>query len=58
VAAALTVATLVALPAVWRGGRRVDSWSPLRKAAFSLTTLVYAAFSVVLFIWGALSPWG
>jgi len=57
VAAALTVATLVALPAVWRGGRRVDSWSPLRKLAFSITVLVYATFSVVLFNWGALSPW-
>jgi hypothetical protein len=57
VAAALTVATVVALPAVWRGGRRVDSWSPLRKLAFSVTVLVYAAFSVTLFSWGALSPW-
>jgi len=57
VAAALTVATLVALPAIWRGGRRVDSWTPLRKAAFSLTVLVYTAFSVVLALWGGLSPW-
>jgi CubicO group peptidase (beta-lactamase class C family) len=57
VAAALTVAALVALPAVWRGGRRVDSWSPLRKLGFSATVLVYAAFSVVLYSWGALSPW-
>jgi len=57
VATALTLATLVALPAVWRGGRRVDSWSPLRKLAFSVTVLVYAAFAVTLFSWGALSPW-
>ena len=25
----------MALPAVWRGGRRVDSWTPLRKLGFS-----------------------
>jgi CubicO group peptidase (beta-lactamase class C family) len=57
VAAGLTVTTFVALPAIWRGGRRVDSWTQLRKALFSLTVLIYAAFSVVLGLWGALSPW-
>jgi len=57
VAAALTVAMIAAAPAVWRGGRRVDSWTPLRKAGFTLTVLIYAAFSVVLWTWGALSPW-
>jgi len=57
VAAGLTATTLLALPAIWRGGRRVDSWSPLRKAFFSITVLIYAAFSVDLGLWGALSPW-
>jgi CubicO group peptidase (beta-lactamase class C family) len=57
VAAALTVTTFVALPAIWRGGRRVDSWTHLRKAYFSVTVLIYAAFSIVLALWGALSPW-
>ncbi len=57
VAAGLTVTTLIALPAVWRGGRRVDSWTHLRKAFFSVTVLIYAAFSVELALWGALSPW-
>jgi CubicO group peptidase (beta-lactamase class C family) len=57
VAAGLTATTLLALPAIWRGGRRVDSWTQLRKAFFSLTVLIYAAFSVVLGLWGALSPW-
>jgi CubicO group peptidase (beta-lactamase class C family) len=57
VAAALTVTTLVALPAIWRGGRRVDSWTHLRKAFFTVTALIYAAFSVDLALWGALSPW-
>ena len=58
VASALTVVTFLALPAIWRGGRRVDSWNQLRKAGFTLTTLIYAAFAVVLALWGALSPWG
>jgi hypothetical protein len=57
VAAAMTVLLLVALPAVWQGGRRVDSWSGLRKFAFSVTVLIYAGFSAALFNWGALSPW-
>lgn len=57
VAAGLTLVTLVFLPAIWRGGRRVDSWSPLRKAAYSVTVLIYVAFAVVLGLWGALSPW-
>jgi CubicO group peptidase (beta-lactamase class C family) len=57
VAAALTITTLVALPAVWRGGRRVDSWTHLRKAFFTVSVLVYTAFSVTLAMWGALSPW-
>ncbi|WP_372786447.1 serine hydrolase domain-containing protein [Phenylobacterium sp.] len=57
VAAALTVTTFIALPAIWRGGRRVDSWTHLRKAFFSVTVLVYAAFSIDLALWGALSPW-
>jgi CubicO group peptidase (beta-lactamase class C family) len=57
VAAGLTATTFLVLPAIWRGGRRVDSWSPLRKTFFTLTVLVYAAFSVDLALWGALSPW-
>jgi hypothetical protein len=57
VAGALTVTTVVALPAIWRGGRRVDSWTHLRKAFFTVTTLIYAAYSLILGLWGALSPW-
>ncbi|MFC3070821.1 serine hydrolase domain-containing protein [Phenylobacterium soli] len=57
VAAVLTLVTIAALPAVWSGGRRVDSWSYGRKAAFTLTVIVYAAFSILLATWGALSPW-
>lgn len=57
-AAALSVVALILLPAIWRGGRRVDSWTALRKAAFSFTTLLYMVFSALLFDWGALAPWG
>lgn len=57
VATALTIGGLILLPGVWRGGRRVDSWSPLRKFAYSFTALLYGAFAVVLGLWGALSPW-
>ena len=57
VAAALTIVTVVALPAIWSGGRRVDSWSYLRKTAFTVTVAVYLAFSILLATWGALSPW-
>ena len=57
VAAALTLISLIMLPAIWRGGRRVDSWTSLRKAAFTFTVLVYCAFSVVLGLWGTLTPW-
>jgi CubicO group peptidase (beta-lactamase class C family) len=57
VAACLTVTTMVALPAVWRGGRRVDSWPVGRRAAFTLTVAIYATFSVLLFMSSALAPW-
>jgi CubicO group peptidase (beta-lactamase class C family) len=58
VASALTALSLILLPAIWRGGRRVDSWTPLRKLAFTLTALVYGAFSLILGLWGGLTPWG
>ena len=57
VATALTVVTFAALPAVWRGGRRVDSWPVGRKLAFTVTVLIYTAFAVLLGAWNALLPW-
>jgi CubicO group peptidase (beta-lactamase class C family) len=57
VAAALTLITIAALPAVWQGGRRVDSWTTVRKVFFSLTVLIYTAFAVLLAMNGALEPW-
>jgi hypothetical protein len=58
VAAILTLMTIVMAPTVWRGGRRVDSWTAWRKLRFTLTTVIFAAFSVMLGLWGALAPWG
>lgn len=57
VASALTLVTILALPVVWAGGGRVDSWSFLRKISFTFTVLVYSAFAILLATWGALSPW-
>ena len=57
VAAALAVGGLLVLPGIWRGGRRVDSWTSLRKTTYSFTALLYGAFSLLLGLWGALSPW-
>jgi CubicO group peptidase (beta-lactamase class C family) len=56
-AAILTVLTILMAPAVWRGGRRVESWTPWRKLRFTLTTVIFAAFSLMLGAWGALTPW-
>lgn len=57
VAAVLTAITVIMLPVIWRGGRRVDSWTPGRKLRFTLTVLVFTAFAVDLGYWGALTPW-
>lgn len=56
VAAALSILTLGALPMVWRGGRRVDSWSSGRKLAFTFTALLFVLLSVLLGLWGYLLP--
>jgi len=57
VASALTLITIAALPAVWQGGRRVDSWPAARKVFFTITVLVYTGFAVLLAMNGALEPW-
>jgi CubicO group peptidase (beta-lactamase class C family) len=56
-AAVLTLLTIVMAPSVWRGGRRVDSWTSWRKLRFTLTTVIFAALSVMLGLWGGLAPW-
>jgi hypothetical protein len=57
VAAALSLITIAALPVVWQGGRRVESWTALRKLFFTCTVLIYSAMSVFLAMAGALEPW-
>jgi CubicO group peptidase (beta-lactamase class C family) len=57
VATLLTIATLAMLPVVWRGGRRVDSWTSLRKLAFTCTTLIFLSFALLLAAWGFLEFW-
>jgi hypothetical protein len=57
VAALCSLGQTLLLPSIWRGGRRVDSWTAWRKLRFSLTTLIFLAFSVLLMLWGALEPW-
>jgi CubicO group peptidase (beta-lactamase class C family) len=56
-ASLLTLPILLLLPLVWRGGRRVESWGPGRKLAFTFTTLVFLAYGALLADWGALAPW-
>jgi len=57
VAAAMAAGNTVFLPFVWRGGRRVDSWTTGRKMRFTLTALIFLAYAVFLATWGALEPW-
>ena len=57
VAALCSLGQVLLLPAIWRGGRRVDSWTAWRKLRFSLTTLIFLGFSLLLMLWGALEPW-
>lgn len=57
VASLLSLVNLGLLPLVWRGGRRVDSWTTGRKLRFTTTALLFAAFSLVLATRGAIYPW-
>ncbi len=57
VATALSVPILLFTPFVWRGGRRVESWSSGRKLTFTLTSLIFVAYGALLAYWGALAPW-
>jgi CubicO group peptidase (beta-lactamase class C family) len=57
VASLLLLPILLLMGPVWRGGRRVESWTAGRKFAFTLTSLVFLAFAVLLGLSGALQPW-
>jgi hypothetical protein len=57
VAALASLGQMLLLPGVWRGGRRLDSWTTGRKLSFTLTVAVFMVFSAMLAVWGALEPW-
>jgi CubicO group peptidase (beta-lactamase class C family) len=57
VASVLLLPVFLLMGPVWRGGRRVESWTVGRKFAFTLTTLVFLAFAVLLGLAGGLQPW-
>ncbi len=57
VAAVASLCQALLLPAVWRGGRRLDSWTTGRKLSFTVTVFVFMGFSAILALWGALEPW-
>jgi len=57
VAGVLGGVNLALLPIIWRGGRRVDSWTPGRKLRFTATALIFVAFTVLIGLWGGLTAW-
>jgi CubicO group peptidase (beta-lactamase class C family) len=57
VATLLSLASAGLLPFVLRSGRRLDSWTPLRRAGFAATAAVSLVFGLLLALWGGLSPW-
>ena len=57
VAAVMTALCLGLAPIAWRGGRRLDSWTAWRKTRFTVTTLVFTLFAVLVCLWGGLEPW-
>ena len=57
VASLCSLGQTLLLPVVWRGGRRVESWTAWRKLRFTTTALIFLGFSLLLMLWGALEPW-
>ena len=57
VASLLSLVALVMLPWVWRGGRRLDSWSSVQKLRYTGASLLFVVYAIVLAHWGALIPW-
>ena len=57
VASLLSAITLLMMTNIWRGGRRVDSWTSWRKVRFSMSTLIFTIFSILVAMRGGLEPW-
>jgi CubicO group peptidase (beta-lactamase class C family) len=51
------IVLVVVLPFIWRGGRRVDSWTTGRKLRFCATAAIFTLFSLLLALWGGIFPW-
>jgi hypothetical protein len=57
VASALTLFCALLLPAVWRGVPGLPGWTTWRKARYTTAVAIFAAFGILLGLWGALVPW-
>jgi CubicO group peptidase (beta-lactamase class C family) len=57
VATVMTALSLGLAPIAWRGGRRLDSWNAWRKTRFTVTTVIFTLFAIMLGLWGGLQPW-
>ena len=55
--AGFTVLSALIAPAVLKGGRRVDSWTVPRKFGYLVTVIIFSIFVLLLYRWGALTPW-
>jgi CubicO group peptidase (beta-lactamase class C family) len=53
----LAASTVLLLPAVWRRGPGVATWTWWRKLRFTAAALVFVVFGGLLGLWGALQPW-
>ena len=56
-ASVATAVAVVLLAPVWRRSASGAGWPAWRKARTSVVVLIFAAFAVVLGLWGALQPW-
>lgn len=56
IATLLSVSAALFLPAAWRPGDR-PGWSRWRTLRFTLATITFVAFGLLLALWGALRPW-
>jgi hypothetical protein len=56
-ASALTLFCALLLPTVWRGAPGVPGWTTWRKGRYTAAVAIFAAFGILLGVWGALEPW-
>ncbi len=56
-ASALTLFCALLLPSVWRGAPGLPGWTRWRKARYTTSVAIFAAFGILLGVWGALEPW-